>query len=144
MTALSCSGTPALLASDYPFRTFRLVSAFVLLISAAVLVLPLGLRNVVMPDKPLVDLVVFYGATTGAYGLLPFVRRGDIATVAMWVVLGAGVAPCLTGQELSPQHMFGAMGGVLMAVAPIYIARFRQIAQGDTRPYHRRGGEADL
>ena len=39
--------------------------------------------------------------------------------------------------------MFGAMGGVLMAVAPIYIARFRQVAQGDTRPHRRRGDEAE-
>jgi hypothetical protein len=34
--------------------------------------------------------------------------------------------------------MFGGMAGVLMAAGPIYIARFRQIAQGDIRLYRRR------
>jgi hypothetical protein len=33
------------------------------------------------------------------------------------------------------------MAGVLMGAAPIYIARFRQLAQGDIRPQLRR--EAD-
>ena len=81
----------------------------------------------------------FYdGVTAGAYGLLPFVRRGDIAVVAMWVVLGVGVAPCFVGQEVSAPHMFADMAGVLMGAAPIYIARFRQIAQGDVRNFRRR------
>ena len=29
-----------------------------------------------------------------------------------------------------------------MAAAPIYIARYRQVTQGDTRPLQRREGEA--
>ena len=31
--------------------------------------------------------------------------------------------------------------GVLMAAAPIYVARFRQIQQGDTRPESRRSAD---
>lgn len=86
--------------------------------------------------------LVFYGFTACAYGLLPLVRRGDIAAVAMWLVLGVGVAPCFVGQELSAPHMFADMAGVILATAPIYIARYRQVAQGDTRRLRRRGGEA--
>jgi hypothetical protein len=121
-----------------PFRLMRLVSALVVLTCAVVLVAPLSLRNSVIPDSLPLHALIFYGVTAGAYGLLPFVRRGDIAMVAMWMVLGVGVAPCFAGQELSAGHMFADMAGVLMGVAPIYIARFRQVAQGDVRPYRRR------
>ena len=122
-------------------RMIRVVSALVVLSCAVAVVAPLSLRAAVISDKPIVDLLAFYGVTCGGYGLLPFVRRGDVAMVAMWVVLGVGVAPCFTGQELSPAHMFGGMAGVLMAAGPVYIARFRQIAQGDIRLYRRRETE---
>ncbi|HLZ75601.1 hypothetical protein [Phenylobacterium sp.] len=125
-----------------PFRMMRLVSALVVLTCAVVLVAPLSMRAAMISDKPFVDVLAFYGATCGAYGVLPFVRRGDIFMVAMWVVLGVGVAPCFSGQELSPPHMFGGMAGVLMAAGPIYLARFRQVAQGDIRLYRRRETEA--
>ena len=124
-----------------PLRMMRLVSALVVLICAVILVAPLSMRAALISDKPFVDVFAFYGVTAGAYGLLPFVRRGDIAMVAMWVVLGVGVAPCFSGQELSPEHMFGGMAGVLMAAGPVYIARFRQVAQGDIRLYRRRETE---
>ena len=122
-------------------RMMRLASAMVVLVCAVVLVAPLSARGAFLPDSVPVNALTFYGVTAGAYGLLPFVRRGDIAMVAMWVVLGVGVAPCIFGHELSAPRMFADMAGVLMGAAPVYIARFRQIAQGDVRAYRRR--EAD-
>lgn len=121
----------------------RFGSALVVLACAIVLVSPLSIRSAMLSDKPIVDVLTFYGVTIGAYGLLPFMRRGDIALVAMWVVLGVGVAPCFLGEELSAPHMFGGIAGVLMAAAPIYIARFRQVAQGDIRDYRRRQAEGE-
>lgn len=121
-----------------PFRIVRLASALVVLACAVVLVSPLTTRSAVLPDNILVHALTFYGVTAGAYGLLPFVRRGDVAMVAMWVVLGVGVAPCFAGHELSARRMFADMAGVLMGAAPVYIARFRQLAQGDIRPHRRR------
>ncbi|HEX3366682.1 hypothetical protein [Phenylobacterium sp.] len=125
-----------------PFRMMRLGCAIVVLICAIVLVSPLSIRQMVLPGDLTVDAITFYGVTAGAYGLLPFVRRGDIAIVAMWVVLGVGIAPCFLGQEISASHMFADMAGVLLAAGPIYIARFRQVAQGDIRLYRRRQIEA--
>ena len=93
-------------------------------------------------EQPWARALVFYAITSGAYAVLPFVRRGDIAMVAMWLVLAAGVAPCFGGHELSAVDMFADMGGVLMAALPIYIARLRQVAQGDFRLYRRRETEA--
>ena len=119
----------------------RVVCAVVVAACAVVLVLPLSLRPAMLPDSLSVNAIFFYGVTAGAYGLLPFVRRGDIVMVAMWLVLGVGVAPCFLGQEISASRMFADMGGVLAAAAPIYIARFRQIAQGDVRPHRRREAE---
>jgi hypothetical protein len=87
--------------------------------------------------------LLFYVVTAAAYLALPFTRRGDIALVAMWLVLGVGIAPCFGGEEISPYGMFADMGGVLLAAAPIYIARLRQIAQGDTRTYRRREREQE-
>jgi len=124
-----------------PFRLMRLVSALVVLSCAVVLVSPLS--GLTLSDSIPVHALTFYGVTAGAYGLLPFVRRGDIIMVAMWVVLGVGVAPCFVGRELSASQMFADLAGVMMGAAPIYIARFRQIAQGDIRHYRRRETEAD-
>ena len=124
-----------------PFRMVRFASALVVLTCAVALVAPLSIRGGLIPDSLPIHALIFYGVTAGAYGLLPFMRRGDIAMVAMWVVLGVGVAPCFVGQELSAAHMFADMAGVLMGAAPIYIARFRQVAQGDIRPYRRREAE---
>jgi hypothetical protein len=124
------------------FRMLRFASAMAVLAAAVVLVAPLSIRNAVVPDSLGLHALTFYGVTVGAYGLLPFVRRGDIVMMAMWVVLGVGIAPCFLGQELSAAHMFADMAGVLGGAAPIYIARFRQVAQGDIRPYRRRETEA--
>lgn len=87
--------------------------------------------------------LLFYVVTAAAYLALPFTRRGDIALVAMWLVLGVGIAPCVGGEEISASGIFTDMGGVLLAAAPIYVARFRQIAQGDTHTYRRRERELD-
>jgi hypothetical protein len=125
-------------------RMVRLASALVVLAGAALLVSPLSMLSAVVPDTIAVHAMTFYGVTVGCYGLLPFVRRGDIAVVAMWLVLGVGVAPCFIGRELSAPHMFADMAGVLMGAAPVYIARFRQIAQGDLRPDRRRLDEAEV
>jgi hypothetical protein len=125
-------------------RMMRLASALVVLVCAVVLVSPLSIVRAFIPDSVPLHVFSFYGVTAGSYGLLPFVRRGDIAVVAMWVVLGVGVAPCFVGQEVSAPHMFADMAGVLMGAAPIYIARFRQVAQGDVRKLHRRLDEAEV
>ena len=125
-------------------RLMRLASAVLVLGCAVVLVAPMSMRAAMVGDSPLLNTVSFYGVTVGAYGLLPFVRRGDIAVVAIWVVLGVGVAPCFVGQELSAPHMLANMAGVLMGAAPIYIARLRQIVQGDVRAYRRREAETEI
>jgi len=122
-------------------RTPRFAAAFGVLTGAVVLVAPLSVRGALFPDTAAAHAMVFYLVTAGAYAVLPFVRRGDIAMVAMWLVLAVGIAPCFAGQELSAEHKFAYMGGVLMAAAPIYIARFRQLAQGDTRLFRRRETE---
>ena len=83
-------------------------------------------------------VLTFYAVTAGAYVVLPYVRRGDVLMASVWLVLMAGVAPCVVGQEISAPFMFANMAGVLMAAAPIYIARLRQLAQGDTREARRR------
>ena len=133
------SGLPVFSISPFPILRFGTAAA--VLAAAIGLVLMLGLRGENLPHVVTVHALTFYGVTSGAYLALPFIRRGDIAMVAMWLVLGAGVAPCFAGQELSALRMFSDMAGVLLAAAPIYIARHRQLAQGDTRHPHRRESE---
>jgi hypothetical protein len=125
-----------------PFPILRFGSAVAVLSIAIVLVLMLAMRGAELPWPVTIHVLTFYAVTAGAYAALPFIRRGDILMVASWLVLGAGVAPCFAGQELSAPHTFADMAGVLMAAAPIYIARYRQVAQGDTRHLQRREGEA--
>ena len=98
----------------------------------------LGLAGSAIPDAVLVHATAFWAVTCGAYMLLPHVRRGDVLMGGMWLVLAAGVAPCALGQEISAPRMFADMAGVVMAAAPVYIARLRQLAQGDLRETPRR------
>ena len=86
-------------------------------------------------------VLLFYAGTLVAYGLLPFVRRGDVPLVAAWVVLLSELAPCFTGQLMSPINVTADIVGVAMAAGPIYIARLRQVLQGDIRPEGRRASE---
>jgi hypothetical protein len=86
-------------------------------------------------------LLLFYVGTSMAYGLMPFVRRGDVPLVAAWVVLLAELSPCIRGELMSPTRVAADALGVLMAAAPIYVARLRQVMQGDTRPAGRRASE---
>lgn len=120
-------------------QTMRFIAAFVALVAAVCVVAPLTVWGAALPqDNVAARAMLFYAITSGAYAFLPLVRRGDIAMVTMWLVLAVGIAPCIAGRELNPQHMFADMAGVLMSALPIYIARFRQMVQGDLRPYHRR------
>lgn len=126
-------------------RMMRFGAAFVALVAAACVAAPLaGLGSGVPVDNIPARALLFYAITAAAYAFLPFVRRGDITMVTMWLVLAVGVAPCIAGRELNAEHMFADMGGVLLASLPIYIARFRQVTQGDVRLYRRRDVDTQL
>ncbi|MGH6966600.1 MAG: hypothetical protein ACREE0_19130 [Phenylobacterium sp.] len=117
----------------------RFAAAFAALTAAACIAAPLTMGGEGFPSDNLVARsILFYVITAGAYAFLPFVRRGDIAMVTMWLVLAVGITPCVAGRELNAAHMFADMAGVAMSVLPIYIARFRQLVQGDMRIYRRR------
>jgi len=120
----------------------RFAAAAAVLAGAVVLLAPIAFAGDGFAEAIWVRALVFYAITVGAYAALPFVRRGDIAMVAMWLVLAVGVAPCLLGRELSAEDMFADMGGVLLAAIPIYVARFRQVSQGDMRLHRRRETES--
>lgn len=105
----------------------------------AIVVLALSLSPVADGFAP--RLLLFYAGTAAAYGLMPFVRRGDIPLVAAWVVLLAELAPCFIGELIDPTKVAADALGVLMAAGPIYIARLRQVLQGDIRPTGRRASE---
>lgn len=127
---------PVSLAAFMPLRRpFYLPLA--LLLGAAVLVL--SLTPVTQGFFP--RLLLFYAGASLAYGLMPFVRRGDVPLVAAWVVLLAELSPCVAGELMSPDKVAADALGVLMATGPIYIARLRQVLQGDTRPIGRRASE---
>jgi hypothetical protein len=104
-------------------------------------VVVLGLSLSPLTEAFVARVLLFYVATLAAYALLPFVRRGDIPLVAAWVVLLSELAPCITGQLISPIKVTADVAGVAMAASPIYIARLRQVLQGDIRPSGRRASE---
>lgn len=106
----------------------------------------LGAAVFVMALTPLAEpfiarLLLFYAGATTAYVVMPFARRGDIPLVAAWVVLLAELAPCIGGKMISPTHVAADIIGVLMSAGPIYVARLRQVLQGDIRPGGRRASE---
>ncbi|HET6971041.1 MAG TPA: hypothetical protein VFH92_07950 [Phenylobacterium sp.] len=103
------------------------------------IVLALSLTPITEPF--LARLLLFYAGTALAYACMPFVRRGDIPLVAAWVVLLSELAPCVAGHLISPVKVTADALGVAMATAPIYLARLRQVMQGDIRPAGRRASE---
>jgi hypothetical protein len=115
----------------------RLYAPVGVLMGATVLVLSLTPAT----EPFIARLLLFYTGAAAAYGLMPFVRRGDIPLVAAWVVLLSELSPCIAGHLISPVKVTADVLGVLMAVAPIYLARWRQVAQGDTRPVSRRASD---
>ena len=103
----------------------------------------LGLVVLTLSLTPLAEpflarMLLFYLGALSAYALMPFARRGDIPLLAAWVVLLSELAPCIGGQLISPEKVAADALGVLLAAAPVYVARFRQVRQGDTRPAGRR------
>ena len=126
-----------------PTRIPRLAAVLAVAGVAAAAVGILTLRGAALPSGITIHWATFYIITAGGYAALPFVRRGDVLMVASWLVLAAGVAPCVAGQEISAPHMFADIAGVVTAAAPIYIARLRQVAQGDTRNPRRRHTERE-
>ena len=116
-------------------RPFYMPLAFVL--SGMVLALSMtSFFDVFVPR-----LLLFYAGTALAYALMPYVRRGDIPLVAAWVILVSELAPCVAGELISPVKVTADALGVLMATGPIYLARLRQVMQGDVRPAGRRASE---
>jgi len=101
----------------------------------------LALSLTPLAEPFLARVLLFYGSTAAAFALMPYVRRGDIPLVAAWVVLLSELAPCIGGNLLSPTKVAADALGVLLATAPIYVARLRQVQQGDVRPGGRRASE---
>jgi hypothetical protein len=111
-------------------------------VGAAMAAVMLALSLSPVTDAFLARVLLFYVGTIAAYALMPYVRRGDIPLVAAWVVLLAELAPCVAGQLISPTKVTADVLGVLMATGPIYVARLRQVQQGDVRPGGRRATES--
>ena len=101
----------------------------------------LGLSLTPFTEGFVARLLLFYAGTSAAYALMPYVRRGDIPLVAAWVVLLSELSPCVLGELMSPLKVTADVLGVVMAAAPIYLARLRQVLQGDVRPSGRRAFE---
>jgi hypothetical protein len=123
--------------SSPAFRVPRIACAAAVAVAAGLAVGLLVFAGPIANSIP-AHLLTFYAVTSAAYAALPFVRRGDVLMGGMWLVLAGGVGPCVVGREISAPQMFADMAGVLMAAVPIYVARLRQLAQGDMREAPRR------
>src|SRR5687768_10533160 len=103
-----------------------LTRPFYMPLALALGVVVLGLSLTPITEPFLARLLLFYAGTHLAYGLVAFVRRGDVPLVAAWVVLLAELPPCIGGALMSPVKVTAVALRVLMGAAPIYIARLRQ------------------
>jgi VanZ family protein len=72
---------------------------------------------------------MFYGLTLLALVCLPWNRKGEIV-VALIAIGGASeIAQHFTGRDMSLFDWLADAAGVIVAAAPVYVARLRQIAQ---------------
>lgn len=104
--------------------------------------LVLGLSQTPLAEPFLGRVFLFYIGTSLAYVFMPLIRRGDIPLVAAWVVLLSELLPGFTGHMISARNVLADGLGILMAATPIYVARFRQIQQGDIRSDVRRSADS--
>src|SRR5689334_17888068 len=98
-------------------RSASLPRPLYIAVGAVMGVVVLALSLSPLADGFVARLLLFYAATAAAYGMMPFVRRGDIPLVAAWVVLLSELAPCITGELISPTKVAADLLGVGMAVA---------------------------
>src|SRR5688572_24073063 len=87
----------------FPTRAFTpLERPFYAPLALALGVVVLGLSLTPVAEGFLPRVLLFYAGTSMAYGLMPYVRRGDVPLVAAWVVLLSELTPCIAGELISP------------------------------------------
>src|SRR5689334_19946662 len=92
----SVQGPQPLFASAAP-RLPRLASVVAVAALAIAAVGALAFAGDALPNMVTAHVLTFYAVTAGAYVALPFVRRGDVLMAGVWLVLAAGVGPCVLG-----------------------------------------------
>jgi hypothetical protein len=72
---------------------------------------------------------MFYGFTLLALVCLPWNRKGDIVVAVIAIGGASEIAQHFTGRDMSLFDWLADAAGAIVAAAPVYVARLRQIAQ---------------
>lgn len=84
--------------------------------------LPLGI------DKA-AHVGLFYGFMVLCFAALPWHRKQDLATAGVAIAAASEIAQAFTGRSMSLADFAANCLGVALATCPIYVARFRHLAQ---------------
>jgi hypothetical protein len=72
---------------------------------------------------------MFYGFTLLALVCLPWNRKGEIIVAVIAIGGASEVAQHFTGRDMSLFDWLADAAGVIVAAAPVYVARLREIAR---------------
>lgn len=77
--------------------------------------------------------LLFYGLGVLMLSALPRSRTADLALALLGVAAASEVAQSLVGREMSFHDVAGDAAGIVLAVGPTYLARFRTLVR--THPH---------
>jgi VanZ family protein len=112
-----------------PHRLVQQIRAIALLVAALGVFLALGPFHVASPMDKLVHAGSFYGFTLLALGALPWHRRTDVAFAVLALAVASEVARGFCGRDASVDNVAADGLGVVLAAAPLWVARVRDLAQ---------------
>ena len=104
----------------------RVVAVIVAAVAVVLLLGPFG-----APDgwDKVLHAAGFYGFTLLALACFPWHRKGDLIVTVLALGASSELAQGITGRDMSVFDFCADAAGVALAAGPIYVARFRQIAQ---------------
>ena len=86
---------------------------------------------------------LFYGFTLLTLMCLPWSRKDEVFLALIAVAAASEISQRLTGRSASTLDLLADMAGVAAAAAPVYVARFRQVAQQGSARHNRRKASAE-
>ena len=87
---------------------------------------------------------MFYGFTLLALICLPWSRKGDIVAAVIAIGAASEIAQGFTGRDMSVFDWLADAAGAIVAAAPVYVARLRQVAQEAENAPDRRARRTSL
>ncbi len=122
-------------------QTVSFARYLTVLLAGAAVVLMLGPFAIADGWDKFAHAGMFYGFSLLTLLCLPWSRKDEIFLALIAVAATSEISQRLTGRSASTIDLLADLAGVVVAAAPVYVARFRQVAQQGSARHNRRTSE---